>query len=162
MKKTLLALIVLAALALILSWAIPYFQKPVQAPVTTGTGSTTSFSFTNNQILQALGIIDEPTARIDSLNKVDLNNDGYEDAVVRATTCGASCSHKAYVLLNQSNGVKSLGSLNPKVDIEVDPRNIHNVQIDAGVITIEFSNLAAQVTHVGKYKIEGEKIVALQ
>ena len=94
--------------------------------------------------------------------RADLNGDGVDDEVVGVTSCGASCSHKVEVIINSNAGPQNIGSLVPKVPLEVDPRNIHSVSVDRGIITIEFADLSGEVSHVGKYKVVDNKIITLQ
>ncbi len=104
--------------------------------------------------------IGDTTAR--SIIKVDLNGDFREDAIVRVDSCGGSCSHSVYIVLNAVEGAKNIGDLPPPASA-IDPRSVGEILIDEGVITADFlEGLIGEPIHKGKYKIVDDKIVTLQ
>ena len=52
------------------------------------------------------------TQYITSITRGDINNDGYEDALVEEGHCGASCGTSIYAVLNQKNGIGKLIGVN--------------------------------------------------
>lgn len=117
------------------------------------------------------------------LAKGDVNSDGYEDAVIQETYCGASCSVSLQVILNEKNTTAKLlkdknypDTFSPAFQASSAVKSeVTNVSIKNGVISLTGKGLACtapnsdeicteekwNVVKTATYKFDGLDIVQL-
>jgi hypothetical protein len=85
-----------------------FYNKNVSMPVTdegVEVSTTTSSAVTKHKDSlsdsEFISVVDDPQAKV--VARGDINNDGYEDAIVQDMHCGASCSIGLLVVFNQQN-----------------------------------------------------------
>lgn len=104
---------------------------------------------------------------INFISKGDLNNDGFEDAVVHGTICGASCGSKFTVILGAYRAINSAFSVNLKGFVSAGASQYHvdNIKIDTdGVVIISFNFPDYQGlinNETSNYKLIGKELIKL-
>ncbi|MEI8062376.1 MAG: hypothetical protein WCG97_03735 [bacterium] len=108
------------------------------------------------------------TEYITSITHGDINNDGYEDALVEEGHCGASCGTSIYAVLNQKNGVGKLIGVNidSLVSSGASQTYIKSISIKDGVISIKangFKDSANRNDLVTKnFRFDGRTLIEIK
>ncbi len=130
-SKVLITVVLIAAVA---TFYIIRYQKTdkVEQP-TTEIQSTSKTSLTDEDYIKAVG--DDG----DIIVKGDINHDGYVDAIVGKTFCGASCSIELIVVMNNENKTATA-----REDVSFDgykagsatKSDVEKITIEDGVISV--------------------------
>jgi hypothetical protein len=91
-----LALLVLALL--LVGGGVYVYSKNKSADLSTRNVVTTQSVLTDDDFIKAIDIEYNGGAKV--VARGDINMDGYEDAVVQTTSCGASCGSSLFVVFN--------------------------------------------------------------
>lgn len=108
------------------------------------------------------------TQYITSITRGDINNDGYEDALVVEGHCGASCGNSIYIVLNQKNGIgKLIGvSIDKHISSGASQTSIKNITINDGIVAItangfkDSSNWDTLVTK--EFRFDGSNLIEVK
>lgn len=113
-------------------------EAPAVDTIRTETKSLADSAFTD--------FLNDPESRV--LARGDINNDGFEDAIVQEIHCGASCGVTLAVVLNENNTTVKLMDINSYNNFEPGFRSsgaatsdVKNITITKGVITFTGSGL---------------------
>ena len=117
-----------------------------QATTTHQTAATSSPRLTDSQFIKVIGTNSD---KAEVVARGDINNDGYEDAVVQTVSCGASCAFKLSVVFNQGNGTAKLyvpanpdGAFEPIYNGSgASKSQLTNISIKDGIITLTGNGL---------------------
>ena len=99
----------------------------------------------------------------------DINNDGYEDAVVINISCGGSCGTSSSVVINQKDGTGKVvgytGLNDALMGGGVNQTSIEKMSIDNGIISVTAQGFKDQTDWntvvTKKFKLEGNNLVEL-
>lgn len=108
------------------------------------------------------------TEYITSITRGDINNDGYEDALVEEGHCGTSCGTSIYVVLNQKNGIGKLIGVNidSLVSSGAGQTYIKSITIKDGVISVKANGFKDSTNWndlvTKNFRFDGSKLIEIK
>ncbi len=108
----------------------------------------------------------ETTSGSEVMAQGDLNGDGFEDAILENTTCGASCGITLMAIINQKDGTAKIQDISNQKEYIVGSSaymtDINSILIEKGIVSIRASGFLDEPKWVGfvakNFKFENEKL----